>query len=168
MTKTVRLTRDRARGFVQRVVAYAGGWWVLSGGDPASWWWGAPAVMAAALFNPFPLGWTGGWRLPGVIAFVPVFLWFSLRSALDVAWRAMHPRRPLEPALVDYPWALPPGTPRLMFANLVNLMPGTLCVRISEQAITLHILGRPGRTQATLQRLERHVARMFKMEKRDD
>lgn len=168
LTEDFRAARARTVMFVLRLATYAGGWWILSGGDVASWWWGVPAVLAAALFNPFPLGWTGGWRLSGLLAFLPVFLWFSLRSALDVAWRAVHPRRPLEPALVDYPWALPPGTPRQLFANLVNLMPGTLCVRISDQAITLHILGHPRRTQAGLQRLEAHVARMFKPGKADD
>lgn len=162
------VARARWSGRVLRVAGYAGIWWILTEGDPGAWWWGVPAILAAAWLNPFAPGWTGGWRIRGIIAFVPVFLFFSLRSALDVAWRAVHPRCPLEPALLDYPWALPAGTPRLLFANLVNLMPGTLCVRISEQAITLHVLARPRRTQDMLERLEGHVMNMFQPESPND
>ncbi|WP_018953584.1 Na+/H+ antiporter subunit E [Thioalkalivibrio sulfidiphilus] len=149
-------------GFIQRLTVYAFLWWVLSGGSAASWAWGLPAILLAALFNPFPPERGVIWHPTALLAFVPVFVVFSLRGALDVAWRALHPRRPLLPTLVDYPWALlPPGRGRVFLANLINLMPGTLCVRITEHSMTVHVLSHPARTMAALQRLEGVVYRLF-------
>lgn len=149
------------RGLITRLAVCAGLWWVLTDGELGSWLWGLPAVLGAVLFNPFHDPTLRSWRPVGVLRFIPVFLWFSLRSALDVAWRAMHPERPLAPTLVDYPWRLPAGRARIFLANLINLMPGTLCVRIGDRALTVHILANPDATLAGLQRLEHHVAGLF-------
>lgn len=147
-------------GLPLRMLAYAGVWWVLTAGE-GGWLWGLPAVVAAALFNPFPTDERWRWRLRGVLVFVPVFAWLSLRSALDVAWRALRPSRPLNPELIEYAWQVEGRHARVFFANLINLMPGTLCVRISEQGMTVHILGDPKRAQAGLLRLERVIGRLF-------
>ncbi len=147
-------------GLPLRILAYAGIWWIITGGE-GGWLWGLPAVLVAALFNPFPTTERWRWRLRGVLAFVPVFAWLSLRSAVDVAWRAVHPSRPLHPALVDYAWNVEGGHARVFLANLINLMPGTLCVRFTEQGMTVHILGDPARTIAGLERLEAVVGRLF-------
>lgn len=147
-------------GLPLRILAYAGIWWILTAGE-GGWLWGLPAVVAAALFNPFPTTERWRWRLRGVLVFVPVFAWLSLRSAADVAARALRPSRPLNPALVDFVWHVEGGHARVFFANLINLMPGTLCVRITDQGMTVHILGDPTRVMAGLARLERVVAALF-------
>lgn len=148
-------------GLPARLVAYAAIWAILTDGDAASWLWGVPAIIAAALCNPFQDDASRPWRPGRLPRFVPVFIWFSLRSAVDVAWRALQLRRPLQPTLVDYFWRLPPGRARIFLANLINLMPGTLCVRISDRALTVHILDNPPRALSGLRRLEGHVARLF-------
>ena len=152
--------REETVGLVLRLAGYAVIWWILTGGE-GGWLWGLPAVFAAALFNPFPSPASWHWRLRGVLAFVPVFVWLSLCSAADVAARAVHPRRPLTPVLVVFLWRLPTRRGRVFFANLVNLMPGTLCVGFTRKGMTLHILGEPGLTLARLGRLERVVAKLF-------
>jgi len=153
-------SRGQAIALALRLVAYGALWWILTGGE-GGWLWGLPAVLAAALFNPFPGPDAAGWRLRGLASFAPVFVWLSLRSATGVARRALNPRRPLTPTLIAYPWRLTEARGQVFFANLVNLMPGTLCVGFASQGMTLHILGEPGRTLAALQRLERVVARLF-------
>jgi len=150
-------------GVVARFVGYAALWWIISGGE-GGWLWGIPAVLIAALFNPFSGSERWRWHLPGLVVFVSVFIWLSLRSGLDVAWRALHPSRPLDPALVDVAWSLDSWHARLFFANLINLMPGTLCVRITEQGMTVHCLGRTERTLAGLQRLEAVIGNLFRPE----
>jgi len=147
-------------GLPLRILGYAGIWWIITGGE-GGWLWGLPAVLVAALFNPFPTTERWRWRLRGVLAFVPVFAWLSLRSAADVAWRAVHPSRPLNPSLVDFVWHVEGGHARVFLANLINLMPGTLCVRITEHGMTVHILGDPDRTMGGLERLEVVVGRLF-------
>ncbi|OOG22706.1 cation:proton antiporter [Thioalkalivibrio denitrificans] len=148
-------------GFVQRLLIYGVLWWILAGGSPSAWFWGLPAILAAALFNPFPPARPISWHPLGLLVFVAMFLMLSLRGALDVAWRALHPRRPLQPAVVDYPWALPPGRGRVFLAVLINLMPGTLCVKITDHSMSVHVLSNPDRAVSALQRLERRVGRLF-------
>jgi len=147
-------------GLPLRILTYAGIWWIITGGE-GGWLWGVPAVLIAALFNPFPTSERWRWRLRGVLVFLPVFMWLSLRSAADVAWRAVHPSRPLNPALVDFIWHLEGGHARVFLANLINLMPGTLCVSITENGMTVHVLGDPVRTMDGLERLETMVGDLF-------
>ncbi len=153
--------RTRPRDLPGRVILYAGIWWLLTGGDSDAWAWGIPAVAAAALISPFPS--LLFWRLSisGALGFIAVFAAFSLRSGLDVAGRALHPRRPLTPALLDYPWRLPDNGSRIFLANLINLMPGTLCVRITDEVMTVHTIGDTERALAGLRRLETLTARLL-------
>ena len=146
-------------GLPLRLATYCALWWILSGGE-GGWLWGLPAVAAAALFNPFPRGarWRPRWSR--VLLFIPVFCRLSLRSALDVAWRAVHPRRPLDPVLVDYPWQLPDEGGRVFLASLLTLMPGTLCARISARSMTVHIIGDAADRLEGIARLESRIARL--------
>ena len=163
-----RLIRDiigptRPRDLPGRLLAYALLWWLITGGDATAWTWGLPAIVAAALISPLPPG--TAWRISPLAAlrFVPAFLLFSVRSASDVALRAAHPQRPLHPALLDYPWTLPPEGGRIFLANLINLMPGTLCVRISDTAMTVHTIGDTDRTLTGIHELEALTAALFKV-----
>ncbi len=148
-------------GLPLRILGYAGIWWIITGGE-GGWLWGLPAVLIAALFNPFPTTERWRWRLRGVLVFVPVFVSLSLRSAADVAWRAVQPSRPLDPAVIDFIWHVEGEQARVFLANLINLMPGTLCVRITDRGMTVHILGDPVRRMAGLERLEAVVGGLFR------
>ena len=143
------------------VALYAMVWWILAGDYPRSWLWGIPACVAAALLNPIPAPHRVLARTGALLRFIPVFVAFSITSAVDVSWRALHPRCPLQPVLVDYPWRLPPGPARIFLASLVNLMPGTLGLRIGREALTLHILRRPRATLDGVRRFEAHAAALF-------
>ncbi|TVQ29367.1 MAG: cation:proton antiporter [Geminicoccaceae bacterium] len=147
-------------GLPLRLLSYAAIWWVITGGD-GGWLWGLPAVLIAATFNPFPTTRRWRWRPRGALLFLPVFTWLSLRSAADVAWRALHPSRPVNPALLEFTWRLEGEQGRVFFANLINLMPGTLCVRFTEAGMTVHVLGDPADRMVGLERLEAVVAGLF-------
>lgn len=47
-------------------------------------------------------------------------------AGFDVAWRALDPKLPLRPGIVNYRPLLPPGTKRDTFLSIMSLMPGTL------------------------------------------
>ena len=94
-----------------RVVLFAMLWWVITEAAIDSWYIGVPVVAFAAwvslvLLPGFSLS------LPGILRFIPFFLWHSLRGGVDVAWRALHPQLPISPGMVDYRWRLPPGLAR--------------------------------------------------------
>ena len=144
----------------RRGIVFASFWWVLVAGETASWWIGAPAVMLAsilsvALLPPVTLVWHA---LPG---FIPFFLFRSLLGGADVAWRAIHPRMPISPHLVEYPIRLPPGLPQVFMVNIVSLLPGTLSAELSSQVLRVHVLSGRGDVASELEALERRVAGMF-------
>ena len=59
-------------------------------------------------------------------AFASRFLRQAVVAGFDVAWRALHPRLPLQPGFVTYQPLYPPGTRRNAFCAVTSLLPGTL------------------------------------------
>lgn len=135
-------------------------WVVLTDGDMSSWWIGVPAVLLAmiagvALIPPVPLVWHE------VIRFIIFFMVRSLMAGADVAWRALNPRMPIAPALIDYPLRISPGLPQVFMANTVSLLPGTLSADLVQSVLKVHVLDKEKDFMAELESVERHVARMF-------
>lgn len=145
-----------------RLVLFAALWAMLSGGDLQSWVVGAPVVGIATLTSlvlSAPAPWR--WGLKGLAHFLPVFLWKSALGSLDVARRALHIRRPIDPALIDYPLRLPHQSARIFMANTVSLLPGTLSVELHENSLKVHVLDSNLPIKTDLQYLENLVARLF-------
>jgi multicomponent Na+:H+ antiporter subunit E len=139
-------------------------WAILTGGTPASWLLGAPIVIlssvAAVALNP-----AGRWRVSpsGLAAFVPYFVWRSARGGVDVALRAMHPALPIAPSLETHRLSLPiEGPARVFLADVLSLLPGTLCAELRGDEISVHVLsgGSPA-AREELRRLELKIAALF-------
>lgn len=145
---------------VSRAVLFSLVWWILVDGAAPSWWIGVPAVLLAvvvgtALVQPAHLVWHE------LLRFIPFFLMRSLLGGADVAWRALHPRMPISPALVEYPLRLPAGLPRVFMANTVSLLPGTLSAALDLSVLKVHVLDRRKDVLSELEAVEQGVARMF-------
>ena len=125
-----------------------------------SWLVGAPVVVFAALASGALLPGIS-WSLPGIVRFVPFFLWRSLYGGVDVARRALHPRLPISPGLLDYRWRLPPGLPRVFMANTVSMLPGTLSAELDKEHLRVHVLDQTGAFASELAVIEARVARLF-------
>ena len=109
-------------------VAFGALWLTLAGPtDPASWIIGVPAVVAAVWARhrlaPAP---GRGLSLLGVLRFLPVFFIESFKGGLDVARRVLGPRLRVEPGLLTYRLSLGSCAARVLFVDLVSLLPGTL------------------------------------------
>lgn len=135
-------------------------WLVLVNGATSSWWIGIPVVVLAALSTQpsrpsMPIIW---WE---VLRFIPFFLRRSLSGGMDVARRALHPRLPLDPALIQYPLRLPQGLPQAVMANLVNLLPGTLTAELTDSALQVHLIDQHAPFFEELEAVESAVARIF-------
>jgi multicomponent Na+:H+ antiporter subunit E len=137
-------------------------WVILAGADPASWVIGIPAV-AAALWAKSRLSDARiqGLSAPGLIRFVPYFLWESVKGGTDVALRVLGPRVRVDPGYVDYPLRLHRPSARLLFLNTVNLLPGTLTADVQGDRATIHTLDRGGDLVRSLMALEERVAALF-------
>jgi len=152
----------RLRRLAIRALVFVGLWWVLSGADADSWVVGAPAVMTATLFSlTLPAREPWRWSPLGAISFALFFLWQSVRSGIDVAQRAFHPRLPLDPAVVDYPLRLSEGSACVFLINAISLMPGTLSAELDDRHLTVHVLDRSMPVVDGIRALESRVAGLF-------
>jgi multicomponent Na+:H+ antiporter subunit E len=133
-------------------------WWVISGGD--AWAWGLPAILVTALVMPS----SGAARLRplALLAFLPLALWLALRGGLQVAALACRPRLDPDSRVIDYAWHhLPEGPGRLFMASLINLIPGTLTLRVTPDRLQVHVLQMDAGIRPGLARLEARVACLF-------
>ena len=145
------------------LLAFASLWWLLSGGALGSWLIGIPAVLAAG-WAARRLG-TGERRTisaSGVLRFLPLFLWESLRGGIDVAQRTLAPRLRVQPGFTLYRTNLQQPGARVFFANCVCLLPGTLAADLECDRLRVHMLDAGLDPQLQLQRLERAVALVYR------
>ncbi len=134
-------------------------WWVMVEGRPGSWAVGVPVALAAALvaarMAPPPRRWPNPAALLGFAAFFAVQ---SLRGGWDVARRALSPAMPLAPGFAEVRTTLPEGAARVLFADVISLLPGTLTVELEGDVIRLHGLDLGPGLEAEVRDLERRVA----------
>ena len=93
-----------------------------------------PGVGVYGDFAPLPK------RVLFAIVYVFVFLWAVVRSNLDVAFRVLHPRLPINPGIVRVRTRLKSRLGRLMLANSITLTPGTITVEIEGEDLYVHWL----------------------------
>jgi multicomponent Na+:H+ antiporter subunit E len=145
---------------VVRAAAYGFLWWALTEGRGATWF-GAAVVGVVTVISLWlsPPGGGRRWR-----AFPGFLVWFikeSLRGGIDVARRALHPRLPLAPGFIDHRWRLAHAPGRVLMANLVNLLPGTLSVEFKDSGLRVHTIDRQLPVAAELDDLEARIARLL-------
>lgn len=149
-----------ARALLLRAALFALLWLVLAEGETGSWSIGLPAVVIAALLSlrllpPATLS------LRGIALLPPFFLWHSLRGGIDVAWRALHPRMPIDPTLVEYRLRLQSVLQRACMIDIVSLLPGTLSATLEGDTLTVHVLNRHAGIASDLSSLESVIAGIF-------
>ncbi|RCV92400.1 cation:proton antiporter [Vreelandella rituensis] len=99
------------------------------------------------------------WKLP---SFIILMLKLSVNGALEVARLAMSQRCDANTLTHTYRFRCLTQQPQqLLMANLVNLTPGTLTLRISCDALYIHILHHHPRVEAQLKVLESRIAGLY-------
>lgn len=71
--------------------------------------------------------------------YLPVFLWEVIKANLDVAYRVIHPKLPINPGIVKVKTTLKSDTALTFLANSITLTPGTLSVDIDKEKSVLYI-----------------------------
>jgi multicomponent Na+:H+ antiporter subunit E len=71
--------------------------------------------------------------------YLPLFLWECLKANLDVAYRVLHPRLPINPGIVKVRSKLTTDTALTFLANSITLTPGTMSVDIDKDNGILYI-----------------------------
>lgn len=75
---------------------------------------------AARIFSPVRWFWT--------IVYIPYFFWYCLLSNLDVLYRVLHPRMPINPGIVKVKTGLKSPAAITVLCNSITLTPGTLTI----------------------------------------
>jgi len=75
---------------------------------------------APRIFSPVRWFWT--------IIYLPYFFWYCLLSNLDVLYRVIHPRMPINPGIVKVRTGLKSPAAITVLCNSITLTPGTLTI----------------------------------------
>ena len=144
------------------IAGLAGLWWLLSGGGASSWLIGVPVVLAAAWASRRLGGMAApGLSISGLARLLPFFLRESVRGGVDVARRVLVVPMRIAPGFATYPLRLRHPGARLLFANSVSLLPGTLSVDLRDDCLAIHALDRDSDFASELRRVESAVGRVF-------
>ncbi len=77
--------------------------------------------------------------LPYALWYVVVFLFEVVTANLDVAYRVLHPRMPIEPDVITLPLRVETDLAITTIANSITLTPGTLTMDYDEERHALYI-----------------------------
>ncbi|RLF87617.1 Na+/H+ antiporter subunit E [Thermococci archaeon] len=72
------------------------------------------------------------------IAYIPYFLWAMIMANLDVAYRVLHPKRPINPGIVECETVLTNNVGKLALANSITLTPGTITLDVRGDRYFIH------------------------------
>ena len=90
------------------------------------------AFWFADLFIQHPENFFQIKRLLYLLLYIPMFLYYCILANLDVAYRVLHPKLPIEPGIVKVKTTLSTPTGRVALANSITLTPGTLTVELTD------------------------------------
>jgi multicomponent Na+:H+ antiporter subunit E len=139
---------------IVRASGFAILWAILGGGT--GWGIGIPVIVIATVASP-RVSPSRRWSVAGLARFLPYFIWNSLLGGFDVAARALNPALPVDPALLRYEMRLETTTARVLMANTVTLLPGTLSADLQGNVLQVHVLNASGAVTDMLDKLERRV-----------
>lgn len=74
-----------------------------------------------------------------IFYYLPTFLWEITKANIDVAYRVLHPRLPINPGIVKVKTSLKSDTALTFLANSITLTPGTLTVDIDANNGVLYV-----------------------------
>ena len=98
------------------------------------------AIIFGEIFAIHPLKVFNPKRWIYFIIYVPFFLYYVIKANLDVAYRVIHPRLPINPGIVKIKTGLKSEIAQTMLANSITLTPGTLSVDIKDNYMYIHWL----------------------------
>lgn len=151
------------RSILLTAALLAGLWWLLTGGQADSWLIGVPAIsMACWALWLLPMERRNPVSVTGILRFLPLFFYESLRGGVAVARRVLSPTVTLRSEMVSYHTCLQCAGARVFFLTCINLLPGTLVAEVSGASLRIHLLDADSDALADVRALERVVARVFR------
>lgn len=101
------------------------------------------------------------WRL---LCYIPWELYQIVLANLDVAYRVLHPRMPIDPRIIEFETPLRKDWALTTLANSITLTPGTLTVQVEPEKGKFQVHAIAQEPEAALlidQTMQRKVAHVF-------
>lgn len=95
-------------------------------------------ILFGGYFTDRPVRFFQIHRLFWLILYVPVFIWYMFRANVDVAYRVLHPERPIKPGIVKIKTILKTNIAKVFLANSITLTPGTMTCEIDGEYLYIH------------------------------
>jgi multicomponent Na+:H+ antiporter subunit E len=76
--------------------------------------------------------------LPRLIFYIPWLLWQIVIASLQVACVVLHPRCPIDPALLRFKTRLGNTSAKVILGNSITLTPGTITLDITDDEFLVH------------------------------
>ncbi len=100
------------------------------------------------------------------VLYLPYLLWQMILANLDVAYRVLHPERPINPGIVEVKTDLKPDIGKLALANSITLTPGTMSVDVEDDSLYIHWIdvedeGIEGASEEIVKPFEKYLRRVF-------
>ena len=81
-----------------------------------------------------------------IFIYIPVFIYKLIIANLDMAYRVLSPKLPINPKIIKVPTDLEDNFSKLILANSITLTPGTLSLDVEEDGILVHWVNVKGET----------------------
>ena len=78
--------------------------------------------------------------IPRLIFYIPWLLWQIVIASIQVACVVLHPRCPIDPALVRFKTGLGNTSSKVILGNSITLTPGTITLEIDQDEFLVHAL----------------------------
>ena len=78
--------------------------------------------------------------IPRLIFYIPWLLWQIVIASLQVALCVLHPRCPIDPALLRFKTTLGNTSSKVILGNSITLTPGTITLEIAQDEFLVHAL----------------------------
>lgn len=95
-------------------------------------------ILFGGYFTSKPVKFLQLHRLFWVIIYIPVFIWYMFKANIDVAYRVLHPERPIKPGIVKIRTTLTTDIAKVFLANSITLTPGTMTCDIDGEFLYIH------------------------------
>jgi multicomponent Na+:H+ antiporter subunit E len=158
----MKLSVASVRAVLWRGALFAVLWWAFTDGRPGSWGVGSVSIVLATTASLYllPPVTTTVSRI-GLLRFLLFFIVQSLRGGAQVAGFALRPRMRLRPGFHEVDLRLPEGIGRVLLANTLSLLPGTLSVELQGNRLCLHVLDDQAPTELDVRAAETRLAHLL-------
>ncbi|MBN2852498.1 MAG: Na+/H+ antiporter subunit E [Clostridia bacterium] len=125
------------------------------------------AFLAKRIFS-FELGWDFPLKaLLFIFLYIPVFIYALVKANIDVAFRVLSPKIPINPGFVRIPTGIKGELGKLTLANSITLTPGTISLDADDDSLYIHWIDVKGNSEEEYQQhisgtFEKVLRRIFK------